>query len=793
MQITKIFTAHVAFSGRQFQNPLRFSGSRPLDKALIEQLPPATFQSAITSMAKQLHQPLSLEQLLYGLIKVASVTAHRFQILRAKKDTLSAQQKTVYDNLLAFLPSESQNTQLDNKVFRSTFLAHAKTMADELNPKTRRGSQLIRGVHLSNTLGTLLNEFLEQNQIRETRNTTQFLEFLQTKSKKPSAPLELKAALASLNKQKTALKKALAALVEEDSVEDFQNKLELKRPQMTQEQYDKTQQMIKKLARGILQSTENGLRERLHEILYLLPFTDTPLPDCSVEDVRAVLDADHYGLEGPKRAILNHMVTEFHKRDLQKAGKQIDPNDMRPEILYLVGPPGTGKTSLGKSIAKATGRELVRISLGGVNDPHKIQGFLPTYSNSEHGSIIQALIKAKTRNPLILLDEVDKMGESNHNQGDPAAALLEALDPEQNSTFQDNHLGIPVDLSQVKFICTANSYNIPGPLKDRMNIVPINGYTIDEKLEIAKRHLIPRIRRQQCLTKELLGTSFEPFQLSDKTLRTIIRDYAPESGVRQLELCIEEIAQTVLSRKKEWLASGRPLNITPQNLAQFLKRDKDPLEQVDPTPDVGHINGLYFSDGGERSGGILPIDVTPPHVLKNVDREKAGLVVDSITGNMAKEMEESVKQAIAYVKSHADHLGLTRTNDEEDTIDLRKDCVHIDIGTSGLEDKDGPSAGAAITTAIISRLRNLPIPGNFAMTGASDLRGKVLPIAGVRKKISGSFEQGVTTYLIPEGNKHDIPKIPKAVLKRINIATVRDIPGILQALFPGKFPKLNTN
>ncbi|PLX34119.1 MAG: endopeptidase La, partial [Hyphomicrobiales bacterium] len=419
---------------------------------------------------------------------------------------------------------------------------------------------------------------------------------------------------------------------------------------------------------------------------------------------------------------------------------------LKGPILCLVGPPGVGKTSLGKSIARATGREFVRLALGGVRDEAEIRGHRRTYIGSMPGKIIQSMKKAKSVNPLFLLDEIDKMGADF--RGDPSSALLEVLDPEQNNTFADHYLEVEYDLSKVMFITTANTLNIPSPLMDRMEIIRIAGYTEDEKVEIASRHLIPN---------QLKGHGLKPkeWSLGPDVLRTIIQRYTREAGVRNLE---REIAKLARKAVKELVTTDKKIiEITNDNLDDFLGVPKFRHAEVEHEDQVGFVTGLAWTEVG---GELLTIEgVMMPGKGKM-----------SVTGNLRDVMKESIQAANAYVRSKAVSFGI-----EPPLFDKRDIHVHVPEGATP---KDGPSAGIAMVTAIVSIMTGIPVRSDVAMTGEVTLRGRVLPIGGLKEKLLSALRGGVKRVLIPEENAKDLAEIPdnvKSGLEIITVATVDDV------------------
>jgi len=449
-----------------------------------------------------------------------------------------------------------------------------------------------------------------------------------------------------------------------------------------------------------------------------------------------VLDADHYGLAKVKERIVEYLAVQARSAKL------------KGPILCLVGPPGVGKTSLGKSVARATGREFIRISLGGVRDESEIRGHRRTYIGSMPGKIIQALKKAKTVNPLILLDEIDKMGYDF--RGDPASALLEVLDPEQNNTFVDHYLEVEYDLSNVMFITTANTYNMPGPLMDRMEIIPLSGYTEDEKREIAKGHLMSKVLKNH-------GLKDKEFDLSDGALMEIIRTYTREAGVRNLEREIAKIARKAVTKlvRKETTR----VEVTPENLADFLGVARYRYGLAEKEDQVGVVTGLAWTSVG---GEILSIEALR---LPGKGRMKT-------TGKLGDVMKESIEAAASYVRSISPQIGVKPT--KFDKIDIH---VHVPEGATP---KDGPSAGLAMTTAIVSVLTGIPVRKDIAMTGEVTLRGNALAIGGLKEKLLAALRAGIKTVLIPQENAKDLPEIPENVKLGMTIIPVSHVSEVLR-------------
>jgi len=452
-----------------------------------------------------------------------------------------------------------------------------------------------------------------------------------------------------------------------------------------------------------------------------------------------ILDDDHYSLDKVKERIVEYLAVQQRSKKL------------KGPIMCLVGPPGVGKTSLGKSVAKATGREFIRVSLGGLRDESEIRGHRRTYIGSMPGKIIQALKKAKTTNPLILLDEIDKMGQDF--RGDPASAMLEVLDPEQNSTFVDHYLEVEYDLSNVMFLTTANTYNMPRPLLDRMEIIPLAGYTEDEKAEIAHRHLIPKQIKNH-------GLKAKEFTLEPEALQEMIRVYTREAGVRNLEreigkLCRKAVTKIVRKEVEEVV-------VTPENLSDFLGVKKYRYGLAEDADAIGVVTGLAYTSVG---GDLLHIEALS---LPGKGRMKT-------TGKLGDVMKESIDAAASYVRSIAPQIGVKPP--KFDRMDIH---VHVPDGATP---KDGPSAGLAMVTSIVSVLTGIPVKRDIAMTGEVSLRGNAMPIGGLKEKLLAALRGGITTVLIPQENEKDLAEIPDNVKAGLTIIPVSHVSEVLaQAL-----------
>lgn len=450
-----------------------------------------------------------------------------------------------------------------------------------------------------------------------------------------------------------------------------------------------------------------------------------------------VLEQDHYGLEKVKERILEYLAVQQRVRKL------------KGPILCLVGPPGVGKTSLGKSIARATNRKFVRMSLGGVRDEAEIRGHRRTYIGSMPGKIVQNLAKTKVRNPLFLLDEIDKM--SMDFRGDPSSALLEVLDPEQNSTFADHYLEVDFDLSDTMFVCTANSLNIPAPLLDRMEVIRIPGYTEDEKVNIAERYLVPKQRREN-------GLKDDELMLSTQTLRDVVRFYTREAGVRNLEREISKICRKVVTQLLLSKRSARSVRVSPAGLSKLLGVRRYRYGEADEQDQIGQVTGLAWTEVG---GELLTIEAAT--------LSGKGKLIN--TGQLGDVMKESIQAAMTVVRSRHKVLGIPAD------FQLKSD-LHIHV-PEGATPKDGPSAGVGMCTALVSALTNIPVKASVAMTGEITLRGEVLPIGGLKEKLLAAHRGGIKTVLIPEQNEKDLVEIPKNIKDKLTILPVKWIDEVL--------------
>ncbi|TMI05274.1 MAG: endopeptidase La, partial [Betaproteobacteria bacterium] len=500
---------------------------------------------------------------------------------------------------------------------------------------------------------------------------------------------------------------------------------------------------LKRLERMPEAAGEYSMIRTYLDWLIELPWAADPATPIDIAEARRILDEDHYGLEKIKRRILEFLAV-----------RKLNPSGKSP-ILCFVGPPGVGKTSLGQSIARATGRKFVRVSLGGVHDEAEIRGHRRTYIGSLPGNIIQNLRKAGTRNCVMMLDEVDKLGMGGFH-GDPASALLEVLDPEQNSTFRDNYLAVPFDLSGVMFICTANVLDtIPGPLRDRMEIIQLPGYTAQEKLQIARRYLVPR---QLAAT----GLNAEQCEISDNALLSIIDDYTREAGVRNLEREIGNVFRNIAVRIAE--GSAQQVKIGPDDLPAILGPRKFEAEVAMVSGVPGVATGLAWTPVG---GDILFVEAAR--------MPGAGKLI--LTGQLGEVMKESAQAALSLVKARSRELGVQPEA-------LEKSDIHIHV-PAGATPKDGPSAGVAIFVALASLLTGRPVRSDVAMTGEISLRGLVLPIGGVKEKVLAALRAGISTVMLPARNRRDLEEIPADARDRLKFVWIEQVDeAIATALSP---------
>ena len=539
-----------------------------------------------------------------------------------------------------------------------------------------------------------------------------------------------------LNEQMKAIQKELTE--GEDGTDEIgELEARIEKTKLSKEAQERAQAEVKKLRQMSPMSAEATVVRNYLDWLLSVPWQKRTRILRDVKKAEKILDEDHYGLEKVKERILEYLAV------LQRT------KQLKGPILCLVGPPGVGKTSLARSIARATGRNYIRVSLGGVKDESEIRGHRRTYIGAMPGKIIQSMKKAKSSNPLFLLDEIDKMG--NDFRGDPASAMLEVLDPEQNSHFNDHYMEVDYDLSDVMFIATSNSYNMPRPLLDRMEIIRLSGYTEDEKVKIAQQHLIAKQMKNHGLKKS-------EWNISDDALRDLIRYYTREAGVRNLEreiasLCRKAIKEILMNEKTQKIAVNR------KNLGKYAGVKKYRYGEAEKDDLVGVTTGLAYTEVG---GELL--------IIESVSVPGKGKI--TITGKLGDVMQESVQAAASYVRSRSASLGISRSHYQNHDIH-----VHVPEGATP---KDGPSAGIAMTTTIVSVLTGIPVKKTVAMTGEVTLRGRVLAIGGLKEKLLAALRGGIKTVLIPEENVKDLQEIPANVKKELEIIPVSTVDEVMK-------------
>lgn len=547
-----------------------------------------------------------------------------------------------------------------------------------------------------------------------------------------------------LNEQMKAIQKELGDGEEDAEISAYMKKIE--KTKLSKEAKEKALAEVKKLKNMSVMSAEATVVRNYLDWLLDIPWKKYSKVNKDLSKAMDILEQDHYGLEEVKERIVEYLAVQ------SRADKVKGP------ILCLVGPPGVGKTSLGKSIAKATGRNFVRASLGGMRDEAEIRGHRRTYIGSMPGKIIKGMKKAGTSNPLFLLDEIDKMG--NDYRGDPASALLEVLDPEQNSAFNDHYLEVDYDLSDVMFVTTANSFDMPRPLLDRMEIIRLSGYTEDEKLQIAKRHLMPKIFNEMAVKPTEL-------EISDDAICNVIRYYTREAGVRNLERELSKIVRKAI--KEILLSKEKRVRVTAKNLDKYLGVIKYRFGEAETQDHIGVTTGLAWTEVG---GDILFIEA--------VDMPGKGIIKQ--TGKLGDVMKESIETAYSVVRSHAKDLGI-----EPDIFE--KTDIHIHV-PEGATPKDGPSAGIAMYTTIVSVLTKTPVRKDVAMTGEITLQGRVLPIGGLKEKLLSALRGGIKTVIIPKDNEKDLKEIPENVSKCLKIVPVSEVSEVLKIALNGKLKPL---
>jgi ATP-dependent Lon protease len=543
-----------------------------------------------------------------------------------------------------------------------------------------------------------------------------------------------------LNEQVKAIQKELGEHDENAEMDELEKRIE--EAKLPKDAQAKVASELKKLKLMSPMSAEASVVRNFIDTLISLPWNKKTRISKNLAKAEAVLDDDHYGLEKVKERIVEYLAVQ------QRVDK------IKAPILCLVGPPGVGKTSLGQSIAKAVNRKFVRMALGGVRDESEIRGHRRTYIGSMPGKILQSMTKVGVKNPLFLLDEVDKLGQDF--RGDPSSALLEVLDPEQNHTFVDHYVEVEYDLSDVMFVATANSMNIPAPLLDRMEIINLSGYTEDEKVNIAMRYLLPKQLKSH-------GLKDDELHVSEAAVRDIVRYYTREAGVRRLEqevakVCRKVVKELLTAKAKKAATAPKKINVTPKNLDKYLGVQRYDYGVAAKENQVGQVTGLAWTSVG---GELLTIEA----VLL------PGKGKTTTTGKLGDVMKESTQAAMSVVRSRAQRLGIANNFYEENDI-------HIHF-PEGATPKDGPSAGIAITTALVSILTGIPVRADVAMTGEITLRGEVLPIGGLKEKLLAAHRGGIKTVLIPQQNVKDLTDVPENIKNHLDIHPVKWIDDVL--------------
>ena len=602
----------------------------------------------------------------------------------------------------------------------------ADTIASHLSLKIEEKQALLESISLKDRFHKLLELMNSEMTLLEVENK------IKTRVKKQ---MEKSQKEYYLNEQMRAIQKELGDGEEENEIETYIKRIH--KTHLSKEAREKALAEVKKLKSMSVMSAEATVVRNYLDWLLDIPWKKESKVNKDLEKAMNILEEDHYGLEKVKDRILEYLAVQ------SRADKVKGP------ILCLFGPPGVGKTSLGQSIARATGRSFVRASLGGMKDEAEIRGHRRTYIGSMPGKIIKGMKKAGTSNPLFLLDEIDKLGSDW--RGDPSSALLEVLDPEQNNTFQDHYLEVDYDLSDVMFVTTANSLDMPRPLLDRMEIIRLSGYTEDEKIEIAKRHLIPKIFKENAVKPEELF-------ISDEAVRDIVRYYTREAGVRNLERELSNIARKAIKALLMDKRKKTPLKVTEKNLADYLGVRKFSFGEAEQEDHVGVTTGLAWTEVG---GDILFIEA--------VDMPGKGKIMQ--TGKLGDVMKESIETAYSVVRSHAKKLGI-------DPEVFEKTDVHVHV-PEGATPKDGPSAGIAMYTTLVSVFTKTPVRKDVAMTGEITLQGRVLPIGGLKEKLLSALRGGIKTVIIPKDNEKDLVEIPDNVKKGLKIIPVSEVGEVL--------------
>ena len=693
-----------------------------------------------------LSKVLQLLKLPDGTVKVLVEGEKRVKILKHKTDTdyLTCEVELVEDkNISKDLDQLAQGLV---KKFERLQVLNKKDLAEGSNNLRN----LKDSVQIANNISANLNiQIFEKQELLEITDLKKRLEKIHSFIEKETSVLSVEKKIRGrvknqmektqreyyLNEQLKAIQKELGEIDEgKDELSSLSKAIsEAKMPKLAKE---KCLSELKKLKSMSPMSAEATVVRNYLDWMTELPWSNKSKINTNLNDAQKILDEDHYGLEKVKERIIEFLAVQ---KRIQK---------MKGPILCLVGPPGVGKTSLGKSIAKATNRKFIRISLGGIRDEAEIRGHRRTYIGSLPGKIIQMMKKAGTKNPLFLLDEIDKVG--NDYRGDPSSALLEALDPEQNKEFNDHYLEVDYDLSDVMFVTTANTLNILPPLLDRMEVIRLSGYTEDEKLNISQKFLIPNQSKNNGLKKE-------EWTIDENIIRKIIRHYTRESGVRNLEREISKIARKLVKKIDNKEKVNNPID--KKDLKDLLGVQKFNYGEIEEENRVGVVTGLAWTEvGGE--------------ILKIESAIMPGKGKMQITGKLGDVMQESVKAAKSYIRSKSLDFGIIPP-----IFDKKDFHIHVPEGATP---KDGPSAGVGMVTSIISAITEIPVNKNVAMTGEITLRGLVLPIGGLKEKLLAAHRAGIKKVLIPEENKKDLVEVPKTILNNIEIIPVKNVDEVLK-------------
>ena len=705
-----------------------------------------------------LSKVLQLLKLPDGTVKVLVEGEKRVKILKYDENNnfLTSEVEILEDQKLGSIKELEQFAIGLTKKFEKLQILSKK----DFNEGTNNLKNLKDPSQIANNISSNLNiQIFEKQELLETIDLKKKLEKIHSIIEKETSMISVEKKIRGrvknqmektqreyyLNEQLKAIQKELGEIDEgKDELTSISKAIsEAKMPKLAKE---KCLSELKKLKSMSPMSAEATVVRNYLDWMTELPWANKSKINTDLKDAQKILDEDHYGLEKVKERIIEFLAVQ---KRIQK---------MKGPILCLVGPPGVGKTSLGKSIAKATNRKFIRISLGGIRDEAEIRGHRRTYIGSLPGKIIQMMKKAGTKNPLFLLDEIDKVG--NDYRGDPSSALLEALDPEQNKEFNDHYLEVDYDLSDVMFVTTANTLNILPPLLDRMEVIRLSGYTEDEKLNISQKFLIPNQSRNN-------GLKNDEWKINEEIIRKIIRHYTRESGVRNLEREISKIARKLVKKIDNSEKVNNP--ISDKDLKELLGVQKFNYGEIEEENRIGVVTGLAWTEvGGE--------------ILKIESAVMPGKGKMQITGKLGDVMQESVKAAKSYIRSKSLDYGIIPP-----IFDKKDFHIHVPEGATP---KDGPSAGVGMVTSIISAITEIPVNKNVAMTGEITLRGLVLPIGGLKEKLLAAHRAGIKKVLIPEENKKDLIEVPKTILESIEVIPVKTVDDVLKIALTKPFKRV---